>query len=558
MLQRIGKAQRQDPGIEQPRGSGGTVGKQTLTQGLDGGDVHAAAQRGVSGSGGPLPFLDLVQRSFGRHDVRGIKAHVGGQAAEGAGEIRAKAYAMGDQIAFAAPPDLRTVAHEAAHVIQQRGSVQLAGGVGQAGDAHERHADAVAELVVAGQSAESLLDTYGGGAPIASGGTATAVQRIITENDLPIIDKQNTALREDKIEASSKVVGTFVYEQGGKPGTIELPVYDNSFASPIGTYTKYAHGIDKKKGHDAEPKLLDFLELKIEHLEEYGAITKATLHLRGTRGPCYRCQGVIQVFQNKFKYVEVKSYYEQARKVEPSNIINEKTEKNYKNGYHEAVPATKEFVPMGRPRELEGLWYRNLRSLNDIENNIDPKQEYWEAERKKQALERRNQFHTAVSERREAIFKKQTSQLAIHQTHRLSSNKVRGKSETVNAYKERVGTPAAPDLTSIHPDLTLGWRLSNSPGKGSSASITAEVTYPRPAVFDKTHDDVDTLLTSEGVVPGFTHKGKDTPDPDLAASGRTFDARFDAFLQEVLDGTHDDRLRSYDKFDHSLVPPLVT
>lgn len=49
--------------------------------------------------------------------------------------------------------------------------VQMKGG---ADDAHERHADAVADAVVAGRSAEHLLDQYGGGAP--------AVQRKVSEN----------------------------------------------------------------------------------------------------------------------------------------------------------------------------------------------------------------------------------------------------------------------------------------------------------------------------------------------------------------------------------------
>src|SRR5689334_9063328 len=46
--------------------------------------VHEAAEHGVSGSSTRLPHLDLVQRSFGRHDVSGVKAHTDGAAAEGA------------------------------------------------------------------------------------------------------------------------------------------------------------------------------------------------------------------------------------------------------------------------------------------------------------------------------------------------------------------------------------------------------------------------------------------------------------------------------------------
>jgi cell wall-associated NlpC family hydrolase len=69
----------------------------------------------------------------------------------------ASAYATGNSVAFAKTPDLHIAAHEAAHVVQQRGGVQLKGGVGTVGDPYERHADAVADLVVQGKSAEGLL-----------------------------------------------------------------------------------------------------------------------------------------------------------------------------------------------------------------------------------------------------------------------------------------------------------------------------------------------------------------------------------------------------------------
>jgi hypothetical protein len=118
---------------------------------------HAAA--GVAGSGGALPHRDRIQASFGRHDVSGVQAHVGGDAATAADAIGAEAYATGDQVAFRTAPDLHTAAHEAAHVVQQRAGVQLKGGVGEVGDVYERQADEVADKVVRGESAETLLDS---------------------------------------------------------------------------------------------------------------------------------------------------------------------------------------------------------------------------------------------------------------------------------------------------------------------------------------------------------------------------------------------------------------
>ena len=136
--------------------------------------VQAAADRGISGASERLPHADAIQRSFGHHDVGGVQAHVGGAATEGATAMGASAFATGNHVAFAGAPDLHTAAHEAAHVVQQRAGVQLKGGVGEAGDRYERHADAVADKVVAGESAASLLDEMAGG-----GGGGAGVQRAV-------------------------------------------------------------------------------------------------------------------------------------------------------------------------------------------------------------------------------------------------------------------------------------------------------------------------------------------------------------------------------------------
>jgi len=135
--------------------------------------VHEAAHRGVTGAGSALPHGDAIQRAFGRHDVSSVKAHVGGEAATASRAIGAEAYATGNQVAFAAAPSLHTAAHEAAHVVQQRAGVHLKGGVGETGDQYERHANDVADAVVQGKSAETLLDQYATG----SSSRATAVQR---------------------------------------------------------------------------------------------------------------------------------------------------------------------------------------------------------------------------------------------------------------------------------------------------------------------------------------------------------------------------------------------
>ena len=137
--------------------------------------VQAAAAHGTATPSSTLPHIDTIQRSFGRHDVSGVQAHTGPAAAASARDMGAEAYASGNHVVLGdRGGDLHTVAHEAAHVVQQRGGVQLKGGVGAEGDHYERHADVVADHVVQGKSAEGLLDAYAdAGSAANAGGGAT-------------------------------------------------------------------------------------------------------------------------------------------------------------------------------------------------------------------------------------------------------------------------------------------------------------------------------------------------------------------------------------------------
>ena len=160
------------------RAASSSPGKQTRSAAGADAASHAAAEVGFSGRGGALPHGEAIQRSFGRHDVSSVQAHVGGEAAQSARSMGAEGYATGNHVVLA-KSDLFTEAHEAAHVVQQRGGVQLKGGVGQVGDPYEQHADQVASLVVQGKSAESLLDSFAGpsaSGPASSAGAATQLK----------------------------------------------------------------------------------------------------------------------------------------------------------------------------------------------------------------------------------------------------------------------------------------------------------------------------------------------------------------------------------------------
>ena len=135
--------------------------------------IQRTASAGVQGTGNKLPYLDLVQSAFGQHDLSHVQAYTGSRAKQASENIGAEAYATGSKVAFAeSNPSLHTVAHEAAHIVQQQAGVQLKCGVGQVGDHYERQADQVADAVVQGKSVESMLTSVNSAFPV-----STVIQR---------------------------------------------------------------------------------------------------------------------------------------------------------------------------------------------------------------------------------------------------------------------------------------------------------------------------------------------------------------------------------------------
>jgi len=210
----------------------------------DAAGIHELADRGMSGPAGALPHLETIQKSFGAgHDLSGVGGHVGGPATAAATEMGALAYAKGDQVAFAEQPSLHTAAHEAAHVVQQRAGVQLKSGVGEVGDPYERHADAVADIVVAGGSAASLLSTMSGGG--GSGAVQQSVQLLGTRLDHePPKSEPAPAFGEDKgIErrfSLEQYIAMWEKEQGRKMTTVEKTTLERGC---IGVTAANLHGV---------------------------------------------------------------------------------------------------------------------------------------------------------------------------------------------------------------------------------------------------------------------------------------------------------------------------
>jgi len=216
---------KQQGGAVSAREPVATPGKLTLTAGMPvqmrgaaspppAAAVHDAAARGVATPTTALPHGERIQAAFGAaHDVSSIQAHVGGGAADACADMGASAFASGSHAVFAQTPDLHTAAHEAAHVVQQAQGVNLYGGVGSAGDADERHADAVADRVVAGHSVADLF----GARSAPSSGASGAVQK----KDGEITHKGKAGAgkvtaRKNDVDPSDKTDTNYSLEYAGK------------------------------------------------------------------------------------------------------------------------------------------------------------------------------------------------------------------------------------------------------------------------------------------------------------------------------------------------------
>lgn len=188
----------------------------------------AIAARGFDGSGCAYPHLARIKQSFGNHNVEGIQAHIGGRGAASAESFGAQAFAVGNAVAFRTAPGLWLAAHEAAHVVQQRRGVHVAGGIdGGATDPYEQHANAVADAVVAGQSAEALLSSVGGGA------SGPSVQRFV-EREHKAIGDEGSGGATYKFPGMELSHGDLVMLSGDHFAPADLKVLVNAFSPQPG------------------------------------------------------------------------------------------------------------------------------------------------------------------------------------------------------------------------------------------------------------------------------------------------------------------------------------
>lgn len=196
--------------------------------------IRETAGQGLSGQSQQLPHLERIKPFFGAHDLSQVQAHVGGAATTASEAIGAEAYASGNQIAFKANPSLHTVAHEAAHIVQQRAGVNLQGGVGKSGDDYEKHADAVAEAVVQGRDAAPLL----GGQCDVSQDTTTAPVQLKKDGKKVVSGAAMTRLghAEDSIKYTK---GILKFGAGNQIEALQNSKFNSNFRLHVARKKKY-------------------------------------------------------------------------------------------------------------------------------------------------------------------------------------------------------------------------------------------------------------------------------------------------------------------------------
>lgn len=168
--------------------------------------IQRLAREGIKSPSSSLPYARTLQHAFGRYDIGHVQAHIGPQATIRSRAMGAQAFTTGNHVVLAGKPSLATVAHEATHVVQQQHGVHLAQGVGTAGDRYERHADAVAQRVVAGHSAEDLLAAFAPQADITRSQSDSSSKEPIARVPAtpPVVQRKRDALGNETAPLSEK------------------------------------------------------------------------------------------------------------------------------------------------------------------------------------------------------------------------------------------------------------------------------------------------------------------------------------------------------------------
>lgn len=156
--------------------------------------------RAAGAEGLPVALRRSIEQRLGQ-DLGDVRLHSDSDAAAAAADVEAEAFTTGDDIVLSAnaprpgtPEGDHLLAHELAHVVQQRRASALIAGVSSPHDAAESAADAVAH-----------------GSPLSGAGAVHAVQRqaVLGKERVPI-------KREDVKEILTDYLERVLHEQGGQ------------------------------------------------------------------------------------------------------------------------------------------------------------------------------------------------------------------------------------------------------------------------------------------------------------------------------------------------------
>lgn len=188
-------------------------------------DAVSVAAKAAEGPGMALPHLQQIQESFGHHDLSGAVAHID---VEHTASLGADAFAYGAHAVFSGNPTLWQAAHEAAHLVVQ-GAGKGPGAQGARGDSWEKHADTVADLVVAGESAEATLDQLTGGpASVGAGVSALQFDRDQWQPEKEVSGKAGARLKKAQ-EAIDFVKSVLEFGAGNQKEALEASNFNSYF-----------------------------------------------------------------------------------------------------------------------------------------------------------------------------------------------------------------------------------------------------------------------------------------------------------------------------------------
>jgi hypothetical protein len=166
-----------------------------------GGGGSASLVHDVVGKGGGSPLDEgtrtTMESAFGT-SFGDVRVHTGGTATKSAEEVGANAYTVGNEVVLrngldtATPTGQRTLAHELAHVEQQRAGpvdgTDAPGGIrlSDPSDRFERAAESVADQVVGSVQTQTVSST----ASTPAGGGAVAQREAEDEGGAPVLQRE--------------------------------------------------------------------------------------------------------------------------------------------------------------------------------------------------------------------------------------------------------------------------------------------------------------------------------------------------------------------------------